>query len=203
MNSKITIQIRLILPILYQLPERRLHSWLVLFVCNSKPVVIRGQYRELCSFLQHSIGNDWEKVFVLLDVGCGCEELRKAGAQHIKKLSRVTPEIHGDKALDVHRFPIRLCAIRRLNDVLGLCDAHKPSLIDRTYPSGHTTVIGQCVLQDIADEGVAVWMLFQEAGSNGEPVLPLVIIRIDHSERGAYMLCGAKNSLSGSPWLLS
>ena len=46
-------------------------------------------------------------------------------------------------------------------------------------------------------------MLFQEAGSNGKPVLPVVIIRINHSERRVYVLCSTKNSMSGSPGLLS
>ena len=173
-------------------------------ICHTIPSVIGSQnlYRHL-SLLQQFTDKDGNQIFCFQRItrDLFLKKLLKAIFQHIQKLRCQAPHIHGNKRIHINSYAICLCSICSLYDVLGFHNLSQIVLIIHLADAtGHTAIIRQRVLQHKAcHAGLAA--IHQILMDGLETFFAIVIICIDHDERGINHIFSSKHGLTGSPRL--
>ena len=129
------------------------------------------------------------------------EKLFESVLQYIQKIRSQAPHIHGDQRIHVDCHTIYLCSICSLYDVLGLHNLSQVViLVHLADTTSHTAIIRQGILQHKASHA-RLTAIYQILVDGLEAFFAIVIICIDHNERGIDYFLRCKHGLSSSPRL--
>ena len=163
---------------------------------------LQNLHRHL-ALLQQFTDEDWNQILGFLRIAWHffLEKLLETIFQHIQKIRSQAPHIHGNKRIHINNHTVCLCSICSLYDVLGFHNLSQVSIfIHLADTTSHTAIIGQCVLQHKAcHTGLAA--IYQVLVDSLEAFLAIVIICVDHNERGINHVFCSKHGLTGSPRL--